>query len=151
MRCHYLRFLLFLRYLCVLLCFIFISACGFRSLDGTSSKVHVALIPEREGQLLRGFLVDEFGKVDRDKGEYVLAVRLFISSARARANYELFDAKGALLLNEQQNIAFAFSALPEGYVRDLGFEDVTKKALRQLSYTIAARISVFLQDEERFI
>lgn len=147
-----------------------VGACGFRPLYGGSSDsvfirdnplagVSIALIEDREGQILRNFLIDRFQPDGSD--QYRLQTTLNISvenlgvafdstTTRSRvvvtANFVLVYEGGTHSFTSRS--AGSFSTVLSDYGTLVARQDATERSLREIADEAKVRLVAFLKKQE---
>ncbi len=146
-----------------------LASCGFSPIHGTNStdgtshderlaRIDVLPIPNREGQLLRNFLVDQFGirpsgtkalysvssSISIDKQE--LGTQLDATTTRARLTVRADVEFAGQEYNKSFTVAVtaSYSTSQSDYATLIAERDATKRALREIAIDIRRRILTYL-------
>lgn len=151
---------------------LFLSACGFHPLHGPKSPpntalvqnsqpahVYIAVIPDREGQILRNELIDRLGQ-ERDapyrlevskiqESDKELAVTKSSEATRAqlrlKARMILKDRKGAeLLVRDLQSVA-SYNVLASEFATRVTENSARENALQDLARQIDLQLRLFMK------
>ena len=140
---------LFPAFLIVLMLSCLLGACAMTPLRNQSAtqeaRIYIAPIAEREGQLLRGYLVQEQGGNADKSATLQLEIGLTQTAQRLQADYRLIDrARKLVLLDESQQLEFAYSNLPQSNYNDLKQKNIQQKSLPVLAQRIMLRVRAVL-------
>jgi LPS-assembly lipoprotein len=147
------------------------AGCGFRPLYATGGEgepatasqladVEVGIIPDRDGQVLRNFLIERINPDGRNTaGRYQLAVAIVErqqelgiekdSTARRAnmivvANFELRQAGADLPLTRQRVASItSFNILDDQFATLSAEQDARRRALRQVSDDIRTQLALY--------
>ena len=147
------------------------AGCGFRPLYATGpegepaaaaqlAEVEIGIIPDRDGQMLRNFLIERINPDGRNTaGRYQLAVAIIerqqelgiekdATATRANmiviANFELRQAGAELPLTRQRVASItSFNILDDQFATLSAEQDARRRALRQISDDIRTQLALF--------
>ncbi len=166
------------RVLCagLLLACLVLSACGFRPVYGTGNSendspvamdlnnIVIENIPERNGQILRNYLIDRMYRAQRpEKPLYTLKVSLtsgeedlgILANATATrsllnmyGNYALYDSKGKPLLTGVAHSVASFNRLDQMYGTVAARENAYERTLHEVSEQIVNRLSLYFSERK---
>ena len=155
---------------CLVLCFVLLSACGFRPLYAPASDdrspvadlaaVTVERIDDRPGQELRNQLVDLLNpgrlqappryrlevKLEEELNELAVERSGFATRAnlRVEATYTLYPAGGtAPLVRNQSRVVSSYNIGDARFSTLTANEAARSRALRQIAYDIRARLATY--------
>ena len=151
-----------------LLCFL--TACGMRPLysENSTDKIschskalHISEISNRKGYVLRTDLQNKFhANTDKDSASYILNIKLkssqkglgieeddstSLSKLTLIAYYQLLTKKGVVLKKGIVRSVNNFNILESPYASLMTEQDAEKRSLKQISYQIHQRLSVFFK------
>lgn len=158
----------------VLLVIAAVAACGFRPVyrGGSSgevatelSQVDVAVIPDRNGQILRNHLLDEINPRGGARPEYELRVNLFTTkqeralssrqlatraNVRFRAEYFLrHKATREQVFKTESEVVSSYNIVDSEFGTLSALRDAEKRGLRQLSQVMATRLRLYFDSRAR--
>ncbi|MFA5040769.1 MAG: LPS assembly lipoprotein LptE [Bdellovibrionales bacterium] len=153
-----------------------LGGCGFRSIYGIEDQngdsqvatqlnnIAIANIPDREGQVLRNYLIDRlYGKNRPAKPVYTLQVNIrkveedlgILANATATralldvyGDYSLIDAKGKRLLKGTAHSVASFNRLDQMYATVAARQDARQRTLHEISEQIVNRLSLYFSEQE---
>lgn len=153
-----------------------LSACGFHPIyggHGEDSDNNVAAhlndiaidnIPDRNGQILRNFLIDRmYGKNRPAQPHYHLAVKIQLSEENlgiqanatatrellnTTADYSLTDAAGNQILKGAAHSVASFDRLDQIYGTVAARQDAYARTLHEVSEQIVNRISLYFSEKK---
>jgi LPS-assembly lipoprotein len=160
----------------ILLAFLLLSGCGFHSVYGTHTtedgapvasdlnNITIENIPDRNGQMLRNFLVDRlYGqnrpsqplydlKVTIHSSEEDLGILANATSTRSllnmNADYVLNDAQGKQILRGTAHSVASFDLLDQMYATVAARNDAYQRTLHEVSEQITNRISLYFSERK---
>lgn len=150
-----------------------VAACGFEPLYGERrdvnvvselSAVRIAPIPDRAGQILRNFLLDQLNPYGRSESNYVLAIDLrepqqeigiLRSDTATRiaysavVNYTLSDAAGHRLLAGSSSSNTTYTMANSPFATLAARFDSRDRALQQISQDIRQQLAAYFLDARK--
>lgn len=147
-----------------------LSGCGFRPLYGGSSEssfirenplkgVSIALIEDREGQILRNFLIDRFQPDGSDR--YILTTELNVTEQDLGVAFDATTTRSRVVVTagfilSYQGGTYSFSSRSAGsystVLSDYGTlvarQDATERSLREIADEAKVRLVAFLSKLE---
>ncbi len=153
-----------------------LSACGLRPVYGTGSaqedsavamdlnNIAIENIPDRNGQILRNFLIDRMYRRNRpEKPLYTLKVTIssgeedlgiLANATTTRSllnmygNYSLLDATGKTLLSGAAHSVASFNRLDQMYGTVAARENAYERTLHEVSEQIVNRLSLYFSEKK---
>lgn len=147
-----------------------LSACGFRPLYGGSSDssfvrdnpltgVSISLIPDREGQILRNFLIDRFQPNGSDR--YVLDTDLEIVEQDLGLAFDATTTRSRVIVTARFILRYqggehsflgrsagSYSTVLSDYGTLVARQDATERSLREIADEAKVRLVAFLKKLE---
>ncbi|HET8727909.1 MAG TPA: LPS assembly lipoprotein LptE [Alphaproteobacteria bacterium] len=149
-----------------------LAACGFQPLYGETqmgvvaaqfAETEVAVIPNRSGQILRNYLIEDLNPSGRpDDPAYVLnvglnetfrdlAIRKDATATRANlivsASYRLRNGDGEPLTSGSVQTITSYNILRDEFATLSAERDARDRALRQISEDISTRLALYFNRE----